>query len=359
MKNGLAWALSILGTGCSGAILDAGSHALTDDASTDNTIFVPRQNCVTQVFVDDARVYWDTVPENQLAPPVSLRSCLKNQCATTEVTYYTGSNAGPIGPALDVALDGVNIYWIRTGFNSTPSAVLSCPLSGCGPGGPRTVFEGIDETSMASDGSFLYWTSELQAAVFRCAVANCAGTQAVLAQGQASPGDLTVSGGYAYWIAIGSIRRIAADGTSPLQEVAEAQPALGSLAIREPYVYFTNSISIGAILRCPVTGCLPSGPEVVASRLAYPDGLVADDTNAYWANLGTVPIAPVGSIAKCAVEGCGANTTTLASSETFFATHEHAVAVDDQYVYWVTSGAAGDSVGQYGFPNAAIHRLPK
>ena len=351
--------------GCDARILafstnggEAGAASSGADESAKD-IFVPQQNGAIEVFVDDARLYWVTAAENQLAPPQSLRSCLKDQCATTEVTYYTSSE---IGPGLDVALDGANVYWYR---DPSPGVILSCPRSGCGQG-PRTVIDNIDETSIATDGTFLYWTSQQETSVFRCALGNCRATQTALAQGQGSPAALAVSGGYAYWIAddapaSDAIRRVATDGLSPVEDLATEQNATSSLTIREPYVYFTNSTSVGAVLRCPVTGC-PSGPTVVASRLAFPTGVVADDTNAYWINLGDMvltTIAPDGSFAKCAVGGCGTNTDTLASSDTFWDTGDYAVAIDDQYVYWVIEGAEGDPVGQYGFPNAAIHRLAK
>jgi hypothetical protein len=350
-------------SGCGAKVLafstDAGEAA---DAPIDETIFVAQSGAV-EVFVDDARVYWVTFAENNVAPPQSLRSCLKDQCATTEVTYYT-STEGIYGPGLDVALDGANVYWYRWQENSTPSAVLSCPRSGCGQG-PRSVIENIDERSIATDGTFLYWSSPQQTAVFRCALGDCSATQTPLAQAQSTPRNLAVSGGYVYWIVDDSlssnaIRRVVTDGTSPVEEIATGQNQTSSLMVHEPYVYFTDSIAVGTILRCPVTGC-PSEPTVVASGLGFPRGVVADDTNAYWVNIGNdMILAPDGSFAKCAAGGCGANPTTVASSETFVgAFGDNAVAIDDQYVYWVTQGPERDAVGHYGFPTAAVHRLPK
>jgi hypothetical protein len=49
-------------------------------------VLVGHQNGAVEVFVDDQRVYWLTEPENQLAPMASLRSCLKDQCASTIAT---------------------------------------------------------------------------------------------------------------------------------------------------------------------------------------------------------------------------------------------------------------------------------
>jgi hypothetical protein len=349
--------------GCRATVLDGGDPGTAPSAPTDTdpTLFVPQQSGAIEVFVDDERLYWVTFAENQLAPPQSLRGCLKDQCASTEVTYYISSLEGP---GLDVALDGVNVYWYRMGINSTPSAVLWCPRTGCGQGGPQIVIENIDETSIATDGTFLYWASQQETSVFRCALGNCAATETALAQTQASPRNLAMSGGYAYWIASDSlassaVRRVATDGTSPAEDVATGQNATSSVTVHEPYVYFTDSIAVGTVLRCPVTGC-PSGPTVVASGLPFPRGVVADDANAYWVNVGNdMTIAPDGSFAKCAVGGCGANATTVASSETFVNAGDHAVAIDGAYVYWVTEGPERDAVGRYGFPDAAIHRVAK
>jgi len=72
-----------------------------------------------------------------------------------------------------------------------------------------------------------------------------------------------------------------------------------------------------------------------------------------------VLLAADGSFVKCAVGGCGSQATTLAWAESFWGVQGHAAAMDDQYVYWVAQGAAGDDVGQYGFPDAAIHRLAR
>ena len=103
-------------------------------------ILVAKQNGAIEVFVDDARVYWVTAAENQLAPPQSLRSCLKDQCATTEVTYYTSSEIS--GPGLDVVLDGANVYWYRGGINSIPAP--SCRARA------RAVGKGLAPSSRAS-----------------------------------------------------------------------------------------------------------------------------------------------------------------------------------------------------------------
>ena len=269
----------------------------------------------------------------------------------------------------DVTIDSTDVYWFVPGLNASPATVQSCPHAGCGQG-PSTVVSNIDESSLAGDGTFFYWTSIQETSIFQCSPGNCRATQRALSQTQGYPRFLAVSEGYAYWVALDSkdastILRVATDGASPVETIATGQNQTSSLSVREPYVYFTNSDSVGSVLRCPVTGCSSSGPTVVASRLSFPTSVVADDTKAYWVNLGDEALTAGGSFVACAAAGCGTQATTLATAQTFWndgpanGMGAHFTAIDSQYVYWVAQGAAGDNDGQYGFPDAAIHRLAK
>ena len=116
---------------CRGRTLDLGGHPSGNSAGASNgeasrDIFLAHQNGAVDVFVDDSRVYWLTLPENTLAPPEAFRSCLKDDCASTIVTYFSTSEA--IVNA--VAIDGANVYWYAPAVNSTDSAVDSCPRAG-------------------------------------------------------------------------------------------------------------------------------------------------------------------------------------------------------------------------------------
>jgi hypothetical protein len=333
-----------------------------DATDADKNVFLPRQNGATQVLVDDARVYWVTTAENQLAPPASFRSCLKDACESTVVTYYEYPNTFSTGGALTVAIDGENVYWFAPGFNSMPSVVLSCPRAGCGKA-PVKVISSLDVESLASDGTLLYWTSWQETSVFACEPANCQATLRALAEVQSAPRSLSVAGGYAYWVAeesLGSsaIRRVVTTAGAPVETLVGGLNQASSLAVREPFVYFANSDSAGQVLRCAVDGC--PGPTVVASGRSFPTGVIADDTDVYWIDVGSASSMPDGSIAKCPIGGCGTQATSLASEVSFWRTvDDHLMAVDDRYVYWVAQGVAGDPAGHYGFPDAAIYRLAK
>jgi hypothetical protein len=337
-----------------------GGSTGTDGAS--ENAFLAGQNGVIQVFVDDSRVYWVTRAENQLAPPTSFRSCVKDRCSSTIMSYLEETK--DVG-VLDVAIDNTNVYWLRGIYNGTSSAVLSCPHAGCAST-PTSVIEGQvvnAANSLTSDGTFLYWTSPIETSVFRCEPDNCRTTLATLAQTQANPQSLIVSSGYAYWIASEgqasfAIRRTAVDGTLPVETIATGQNQTTSLAVREPYIYFNNRISVGTISACPVTGC-NGKPTMFASGRNSPTSIVTDGEDVYWLNLGEPMLNQQTSLTRCAVSGCENPVPTLASFVSYMPSEAHGVTLDEGYVYWVATGAPQDASGRYGFPDAVIHRIAK
>jgi hypothetical protein len=71
------------------------------------------------------------------------------------------------------------------------------------------------------------------------------------------------------------------------------------------HVYFTfdgnasNGFKDGAILRCPVAGCPPQGPLVLAKDQAQPSALATDDKALYWTSIDPAP-ATGGRVMKVA-----------------------------------------------------------
>lgn len=355
-------------SGCQRGRVELGNdRAVGEEASTQGdlkNVFLSGQAGVKEVFVDDSRVYWVTVAENQVAPPASFRSCLKDDCSSTIVTYVEDRTV--IGPPLDVAIDSNNVYWLRWGSVGISPAVLSCPLSGCASKTTTVIAGGgtVDHSlSMVSDGTYLYWTSTVQTSVFRCRPDNCSETLVAIALTQSDPKSLVVSAGYAYWVASeeeGSfaVRRTSVDGKSQVETIVTGQNQTTTLAVREPHVYFDNYSSAGTISVCPTTGCVGS-PTVIAASLNLATGVIADEEYIYSLEAGDDAWGRNGSLVRCSVQGCENGVTKLADTETNSFPESHPVALDDNNVYWVNRGKQQDASGRYGFPNAVIHRIAK
>ena len=112
---------------------------------------------------------------------------------------------------------------------------------------------------------------------------------------------------YQYQFVGSRIVRFKKDGTGEVQVIARDQFDVPGIAVRDGHVYWTEYVSLGRLLRCPVTGCA-GDPEVVASRLDHPTALALDADYVYFeepdppgsanSQLGTRHIS------KCAITGC-------------------------------------------------------
>lgn len=225
---------------------------------------------------DDAFYYTD---ELELAATVS---CPLSGC-TTPTELWSGRGV------VDLAIDATHIYAIRD--TSLGDEIVSCPLTGCTgepttlveafdvirftelevdgseliyadrraeailacslpdcAGGPRTIMAGQREVSgIVLDGTRMFWTNSLEGTVRYCERASCAGTRVTLAEVQDSPRDLTVAGGWVYWV--------------------------------------TAAPSGGVVAGCPIDGC-GEGPRTFATGQVLPVAITADDTHIYWADYG-------------------------------------------------------------------------
>ena len=230
---------------------------LGDDAPKD--ILVGRQNGAVAVFVDDQRVYWLTRPENQLAPPGLFRSCLKDHCESTIVTYVTSPQ--PDESPFPVAIDSAHVYWEEREGDLGLTAVKSCPSAGLGRS--RRRLSPISMRLLACKRRYVPLL-DLDSGDIRLPV-----------QSRQLPGDAAGAGPDSgkrseprrdRWVRLLGVRgrgvrfdpprRVATDGMSPVETLTSGQNQTGSLSVREPYVYLTNSDSIGSVLRCPVAGRL-------------------------------------------------------------------------------------------------------
>jgi hypothetical protein len=337
------------------------------DAGADPTVFIPNQPAVMFVMVDAARAYWATGQTGVDSPPAVFRSCLKDACDATTLTYRTidgktpnSINNAPFG---GVALDAANVYWVETMVPPRGSAIRACPISGCPTSAPEglLVAQGASISSLVSDGQFVYWSAAEDTAILRCSIGGCPEGPKAIALVQASAQSLSIDGDYLFWIAKSGeasfdIMRAVKNGGDPPTVLVSGQNRTDSLTARGGWVYWTNAYSVGTVLRCPATGC-DNAPSVVADSQHYPHAIAVDDGQAFWTNLEDPTSVPPATLVKCAHGGCGSMPTTIDANLILWGPPDHSIAIDDQYVYWVTMTEKDHNTGS--FPFAGVHRAPK
>jgi hypothetical protein len=114
---------------------------------------------------------------------------------------------------------------------------------------------------------------------------------------------------FLYQITGQRIVRFRKDGTGEVQILARDRVDAFHIAVRNGYAYWTESVSPGGLLRCPVAGC-SGAPEVVASNLEHPEDLTVDDSYVYFEepeqlnSQNEVLQFSTKRISRCAVTGC-------------------------------------------------------
>jgi hypothetical protein len=324
------------------------------------------------LVLDESRVYWSTtgpapspdLPSNCWTCEESfvLRSCAKNDCAGTLVTYWRS-------PEYQVQI-GVNqraIYWIETKPGESTAAVLSCPLAGC-DGRPTILISEISSWAMVVDDSNVYWLST-DATIFRCSVDGCRGNPAIVTQADGArvgiTGILAATATHLYWAAqtndralSGRIMTMPKDGSAPARVVADGLHRPQSIAVDAQRVYFTEGYSFGSVKSCPLAGCTDS-PAEIASQQRYPALLAVHGDRAYWFTTSLGPPSfwqresgAYADLVSCHIRGCEGAPTVLATRES----GPHALGVDPTHLYWTRYGET--KTGPSGFYNdGAVMRM--
>ena len=218
---------------------------------------------ITAFAADANHLYWSTT--GNPGPP--LTSCDLPGC--TSVQTYMGSSY------IDaIAVSPSAIFWTEIGNNQ----VWTCPLSGCGSGGPVLLIDlgPYYLGPFAADGQNFYWvfdgvgtpgdpkigpmTSYANGGVYECPVSDCSKPTALAT--------------YASWLGGGGF---AVDGTNVYWSTADASG------------YF------GSILECAIGGCGGNPTSIATTKETYPPGsagsyatvgLAVDSAHIYWTDPG-------------------------------------------------------------------------
>ena len=194
-----------------------------------------------------------------------------------------------------------------------------------------------------------------------CDIDDCVNTHTALqpavpqGQPQLGTGSATVlDGDYLYEIAGGHIVRFRKDGTDSVQIIARNQPDAHRIALQSEYIYWTETLPLGRLLRCPVAGCTDA-PEVVASSLYYPSDLTVDDKYVYFAEPEGADVNPVlrssptsnppltKRISRCPVAGCVTPERLIQNQWAVSAPF-----VDGRFIYFSGADCSSDCAGYIG-----------
>jgi len=248
------------------------------------------------LVIDEARIYW-TSTLNPLAGVNAkgvLRSCQKNNCAATLVTY-------PWSGFRQLVVDATRVYWVKWSgeYSSTTrnGGVVACPISGC-IGSPEVVAAMADEEFVV-DTPTIYWLTDDK--VWKCTMGDCERTLGFLAwlehrqPASDTLGRLTASSRDLYWLegdaSTGSIMTMPKDGSLPARALVTGRPKPRSLTISADRLYWVEQLSDAEfeIRSCPLMDCT-GDPTVVASAQPFILTLAADDDRAaYWATMADGP----------------------------------------------------------------------
>jgi hypothetical protein len=278
-----------------------------------------------------------------------LRRCEKTRCSSTVTAIARPRYEHLMG----FEIVGETLYLV------TPGSIVHCPLADCRE--TRQLVFGIQPLAVAFDDSNVYWaqptpgsTRYLENRIFQCALSGCkepvptpfAGTRIT---------DLLVDEERLYWISgTSDVAQEISSGkkaeTAPVTVLAARQNQVASFALHGGFVYWTTSMIVGAVARCPVTGCGADGPEVLIDRQSYPHFVVPTNEGLTWMN-GPRASGSLGlpiEIRSCLWPDCSSTITVLdqgtgsgygvrASSNISgvdMGLPPREMAVDDEAIYW-------------------------
>jgi hypothetical protein len=356
MRPHLAILLPIFALSCASKSLDlqATPHVTP---SKDPTVLGSIDEQVTNIAVDDERLYW-MGSQGQFTGfgGFSLRGCEKKNCASTLVTY----DSGEAEPAGSFGVENGQIYWFH--FHSEePSPrwdLRGCDVSGCASAARMVVADIAWQNSPVA-----YSSDAVYLGLTRIPLSGNAPALAIATVAASTDWIMTIGiqDDYLYWVEpspglTGTLRRAFTSGDSAPEDLAHdveiAPPPYfrSELAFDSSYVYWTQGTLKGAIERCPLAGCT-GAPEVVAAPIRSPLTARIDGSKIYWLHDSSTQGFEVSS---CTLGNC-----TQASLLASGVDGANALAIDDQYLYTASTDHGLNPDLPWNNPMAQIRRFPK
>ena len=336
MRSTLAWALLVVGVGC-GKRLDLGGIAPDGSARGDGSIFaswpVTDQRNPRSLRSEGANLYWIA---DRTAGSAILR-CQKHDCANTVTAVVDVEDAELAG--FEIRGDLLYVFDSRN--------IYSCLTSGCRK--LQIVVSDAGASAIALDDVNVYWSNRSQLTIYACSLDGCNHRNVVEQSDRTDALELAVHDATLYWIQgedaflhpPGSVRMRPKDGSGSWSTLAGVQNQAVSLVIREGFVYWATSFTVGTVARCPLADC-SGGPEILASKQSFPHFVEPSGSAIFWINGATWPedLRPV-DVMGCRAADCAATLEVLdrgmgASSGTrngVFPSRE--LVADDDAIYWV------------------------
>jgi hypothetical protein len=280
----------------------------------------------TALAVDDTHVYWTNATTGDVRrAPIT---------GGVPQTVWDGPSGTFLGEG--IVRSGGDVYF--TLDDADGGGVFRCPAAGCGAAAPQAVVAPLVApgfVGIADGGILLVSESTNPGRVGRCKLPCTSGLDVVAAT-EAFPQYVATAGDDLYWSAIipgpGNLRAKLDNAGGP-QTFASSQPVqqvevsggevffavrgngikavprdggparrvsdftqTDRLALDGTFVYYNDSLSLGRILRCPVTGC-DAGTTIASSQI-HPHAIVIDKTSVYWTNTGDGTAGTIMRIAK-------------------------------------------------------------
>ena len=366
MRQHAGVGLAMLALSCGKTSAQTHDPQISAPDGTDPTVLLQIDEQVGVIRVDDQRIYWTGGQGLDTLGAAALRSCAKEDCAHTVVTY----DASGTDPTPGFGLENGQIYWFHYNGDHPGASwtVRGCSVAGCGTTAPTvitTVMTNLPSAVAFTQDSLFITTYP---GVYRFPLAE-GGDPDLVVSGVNAVGALLAQGDYLYWFdqkqdsaRSSTLRRARSDGSDSPQTLADdlevdwypnyyqPQYPSGGLAFDATSVYWSQGAIRGSIVRCPLDGC-SGAPEVVAAPVRSPTTLQLDGENLYFQH----DTSSRGlAVSSCALGACELGDPIATGLDAI-----NALAIDDQYFYTATTDQTIPSDAVWSDPTAQIRRFPK